>query len=577
MSVSIFDGAEWQTTPGGIMIARDKGFVERYYDILTTAQDDALSPEFTQQGMHGMRGMIIREVPDDTGIPLLDRMVVPASSTPIVTTGAAETTPIASQEQRRKIALFEPLIFVYRRHRPFRTRLLRNSHPDDYAISVGLISDFEFALEDYAHVHGTNRSTLIWDARWDSAKDEDGLTIRANSRGRSFFGRLHDVIKVASTVAKNEEDSLDARGRSLLKIVKGFYRAALNWTPRGGTITLTGENDEPQRLSQIGGYVYNSGTKQISNVDTVFLFGGETDKDENNWDDEPITLLDIRHDAHFVRGDSNASAGDIANPGVVGHQDGHLGFTSIPKGKDVNTLQGSQLDGFEAMDFIGWLVPDAAFKNLDQLGDYRLRKFFGDPGTLVPMGPGTELNHETAVWRPQIQVMVPKNTSEGSQPKPNDTGTKPGSGHTTKQAPGVVYTSPRQLTFGPTGLTTLTWSIPNVAPRVSGSDEVEFRLHCSISAAISTNKIKTQLSYLLIDNDGTISPTQVDLTKDLDSTTIPAGSQAGNKKFIVSFDIGPVSTDQMIWVEFLRLGDHIDDTFSGMLSVMEASWVMKRA
>lgn len=569
MSTDPFDPLQTQMTSSGILVVRDKGFINRIKDIASAEGKKnrtgltAFDVHATHQGWNALRLMILKEVPDDTRIPFADDLAIAPPG----------TTTKEDIEHRIKIAQLQPVVVVFRRHRPaFREK--RKDQPEDFAMEIGLVSDFEFPFESFDHIHGQNRSIIIHDYRQDNDLDEDGIEIPKSGRKRERFGRLHDIVKVlAVSLPAASVKTITQSGPGIPPPATGSlsipvliaakmspYLASINWSKRTAPQGSIDSNrnqinpkglKEPGKIWHPGGFVYESQEGKFSNIDTVFLFDpGNDDFDGRNRDGEPDTILDHRHDAHYERDDPNAAF-------VPKHQDGRIYFTSMPPAKDlVGYSPGA------TKEYIGYMVVDKDVKNADPMVNNQggTQIYSEVVKQSVPLGKGTILKHETGEWRPQVKI-------------PTDTGSKTntyihGSSHGTSGAPVVNTTSPRREVYGPTGDTTKSHQIPNLNP---GPNDIalRFRIEASLTTAIGADAIKLVLAVQKISDGGSINPAAVVMTKTLTSADVPAGT---GLKFNIDFDVTGLSAGMMLNMDFARTGDDLGDTYSGDLEILEESW-----
>ena len=570
---------------GGIFVVRDKGFINHVLEARKADRDQRLEDQevfdvrATHQGWNSIRFAILKEVPDHSRIPVMDELVIVKPKTGV-------DFLEEDKERRVKIAQLQPVAMSFRRHRPpFRKR--EETEPEDFAVEIGLVSDFEYPFEAWEHVHGQNRSTLLWTYRDDNCLDEDGVEVdQKKARQRPFFGRLHDCLVVVSTAPKQlfvlgpgDVDTTTVKKVSCGdRAKKGEYRGAFNWSHAG---TSAGEKvtdrfqlnpngvKTAKRIWHPGGWVYESETEQVANIKSVFFFGGVTDSDDKNYDDQMRTLLDIRHDAHFVRDDADAeteggSSGAPAAPNVPNHQDGRLYFTSMPPAKDLVGLSSGR-----TRDYIGYLCPDKKVANTNPLQNNQggTSLFSEVKGDTVKLGPGSasDQKHETVNWRPQIPIEIETGN------KPNTYIPTGGGAHGSGVNPPNVNTgSIRREVYGPAGDAAKGVMLPNLNPR-QNAPALRFRLEASLTAAIGTTEIKVRFKYQIINNGGDIHPAFTTVNVTLDSTDVPAGF---DKKFNIDLDI-PIASlafNDVLNIEFHRDGDDLGDTFAGDLEVMEESW-----
>src|SRR3970040_1370456 len=82
MSTDPFDPLQTQMTSSGILVVRDKGFINRIKDIASAEGKKnrtgltAFDVHATHQGWNALRLMILKEVPDDTRIPFADDLAI---------------------------------------------------------------------------------------------------------------------------------------------------------------------------------------------------------------------------------------------------------------------------------------------------------------------------------------------------------------------------------------------------------------------------------------------------------------------------------------------------------------------
>ena len=183
--------------PPAMFVVQNKQIFKYDYD-----DDGLIIPDEQMGGFDALRFAIMKKLAsEESRRMVIDVMTVPRYTSPPGTFGAGtivpidgNTSPVDQKERRRKIAHLQPFIFTYRHHRP-EDRELKDHQPRDSAIDVGLICDYEFPEGGLFHVHGQNRSTIVWDMRRENPFNEDGVDSEEKDH-RNYSGRVHDFCKV---------------------------------------------------------------------------------------------------------------------------------------------------------------------------------------------------------------------------------------------------------------------------------------------------------------------------------------------------------------------------------------------